>query len=496
MFSIRSVKTSSGAIAIQVIRYQYRKTIVLAHIGSAHSQKEIKLLKQAALDWIRQKTRQIDLFSKKKPSVNKILLVDKAQYLGERYTFFSEIIFQLFNLFGFTQTEDVMLLHMVLIRILEPASKLRSIELLKEYFGISYSRSNLYRQMPQWTCLKDGIESKVVLVAKKHFGFNFKLVFYDVTTLYFESFTSDDLRKLGFSKDYKFNQPQILIGLLVTKDGFPVAYEVFEGNTFEGHTLLPAILRLKQKYEIDKLTIVADAAMLSLDNIQKLLDQKLYYIVGARLGNMNIGRIRKLSNKVNGKDGSTVRIKTDYGFLICDFSRKRYNKDKHDMDKQIKKAKAIIAQPSKSTKRYKFVKQSKNKLELNQSLIDKTNLLLGIKGYYTNLQDKDENIIKAYRGLWQIEKSFRIAKSDLEIRPIYHWKQKAIKAHILLCFMALSIIKYMEIKTDVSSQKIIRLLKSVTDARILNKLTGEEVVMRSEISDEVKRIVKLMNLSY
>lgn len=500
MFSIRTIKTSSKATAIQVVRYDQRKTVVVKHIGSTHNDTELKLLKKAARDWIKQTTKQVDLFPQKKllESTNKILVVNKSQYLGERCTFFLEVINKLFSQFGFSRINHPLLLDLVMVRLLKPVSKLQSLKLLSKYFGIHYSRSHLYRQLPLWLNLKDKVEAKVILIAKKHFKFNFKLVFYDVTTLYFESFKDDDLRKCGFSKDSKFNQPQILIGLLVNQDGFPVGYEVFTGNTFEGHTLLPAILKLKLKHQIKNLTVVADAAMISLDNINKLMDQGLSYIVGARLGNLSKDKIETISQKLNQTNGKTTCLKTSYGRLICDFFKKRYHKDKNEMDKQLKKAETAIKQPAKITKRYKFVKQSKkSQPQLNQPLIDKTKLLLGIKGRYTNLKRvSHQTVIGQYRNLWQVEKSFRITKSDLAIRPIYHWKKKAVKAHVLLCFMALSIAKYLEIKTGKSVQKVVEELKMIADARILNKLTGEEVVMRSELTRAVKQILGDLNLSY
>ena len=500
MFSIRTTKTSSKATAVQVVRYDQRKTVVVKHIGSAHNDDELKLFKKAGRDWIKQVTKQIDLFPQEKlsESASKILVVNKSQYLGERYTFFLEVIRRLFHQFGFNRINDPLLLDLVVVRLLEPTSKLKSLDLLAKRFGLYYSRSYLYRRLPLWLDLKDKIEAKIILIAKKHFNFDFKLVFYDVTTLYFESFKDDSLRKCGFSKDSKFNQPQILIGLLVNRDGFPIGYEIFTGNTFEGHTLLPAILKLRKKHRIKNLTVVADAAMISLANINQLVDHQLNYIVGARLSNIQADQIKTISQKLNQNNGKTICLNTNYGRLICDFSKKRCHKDKSEMNKQLEKAMMAIRQPAKITKRYKFIKQSKkSRPELNQPLIDKAKLLLGIKGHYTNLERvSHQTIIRQYRNLWQVEKSFRIAKSDLEIRPVYHWKQKAVKTHILLCFMALSIAKYIEIKTGKSLQKVVEELKAVADARILNKLTGEEIVMRSNLTKEVKQVLSALNLSY
>jgi transposase len=182
---------------------------------------------------------------------------------------------------------------------------------------------------------------------------------------------------------------------------------------------------------------------------------------------------------------------------VCDFSLARYKKDKREMEKQIKKAERLLKE-HEGIKRTKFLKNKEKKKPeqiLNTELIEKTKLLLGIKGYYTNLVDTDDKtIIDHYHNLWHVEKAFRIAKSDLQMRPIYHFKKKAIEAHILICFMALAVCEYMELKTGKSIKKIVKLLKGITDARIKNKLTGEIIVMRQELPEEIERLWKTLSL--
>lgn len=500
MYHIRTTKTSSSAIAVQVIRYENRKMIIAAHIGSAHNQTELSVLKKSAAVWIEKKSKQRPLFPRPNLSGANFVQIDKCQYLGVRYGFIYEILIQVIKHFGFCfLTDKKMFADLILIRIVEPASKLRSLELLDEFFGIHYSRRDFYRYLPEFILLKNKIESKVLALAENEFNFDFSLVFYDVTTLYFETFQSDELRKPGFSKDNKSQQPQVLIGLIVDRQGFPIAYEMFRGNKFEGHTLIPIISAFKKKHNIEKLTVVADAAMISLDNVKALKTKRLSYIVGARLGNLPIKLISEISLGLGQKDGESLRVETEHGILVCDFSIKRFRKDKSDMDKQIKKAERLLKDPARA-KRAKFVKgKGKTELELNSELINKTKSLLGIKGYYTNLSEKDADnqiIIRQYHNLWHIELAFRIAKSDLEIRPIFHFKQHTISAHILICFTALAICKYLEIKTGKSTRQIVRILKSVTDARIKNTLTGKEMTMRSEITADIKETLLKLGVSY
>lgn len=498
MYHIRTTKTPSKATAVQIVRYENRKLIVAAHIGSSHNEEELIALKKAAALWIEKESKQHPLF----PVLSHANLIplDKCQYLGILYGFIYETLMQVIKHFGFCSlTERKMFADLVLIRIVEPASKLHSLELLETYFNIKYRRKDFYRYLPEFVSLKDQAESKIIALAKKEFNFDFSLVFYDVTTLYFETFEPDELRKPGFSKDNKSQQPQILVGLIVDAQGFPAAYEMFEGNTFEGHTLIPIISAFKSKHGINTLTVVADAAMISMDNVKALAANKLSYIVGARLGNLPLKLIREISTGLKQQDGASLRVTTERGMLICDFKLKRFRKDKHEMDKQITKAKQLLAHPAKA-KRIKFVKgRGKTKLELNDELIEKTESLLGIKGYYTNLSEQEadnQTIIRQYHNLWHVELSFRIAKSDLEIRPIYHFKQQTISVHILICFMALAICKYMEIKTGESTRQIVKILKSVTDAIIKNTLTGEEMTMRSEITANIKEMLSKLGLSY
>ena len=133
-----------------------------------------------------------------------------------------------------------LLLDLTIMRLIEPASKLRSIEMLSRYFGIHYSQ-RIYRTIPKLITHKADIEQRAYSVAEEKFQEQFYYVLYDVTTLYFESFKADDLKIQGFSKDNKSQQPQIVIGLLVTQSGLPLSYNVFAGNTFEGKTMLPVV---------------------------------------------------------------------------------------------------------------------------------------------------------------------------------------------------------------------------------------------------------------
>lgn len=509
MFYVRSTSTKSGATAVQVVKYISRKTVVVKHIGSAHNKKDVKLLKITARQWIENKSDQMRLFVQrdKKSQTNyasPVLLVNQSQLISANSVFIYEKLFKLCCRLGFNkltqrtddQSEHDLLIDLTIARLIHPSSKLQSLRFLKEQFGIAYKKHFLYRQILTWRKLKPKAEEVMVSFAKRHLNFSFAVVFYDVTTLYFESFKNDTrLKQCGFSKDNKFNQPQIVIGLIVDQQGFPVSYGIFPGNTFEGHTFIPMIENLMQKHKIKSLTVVADAAMISQENIDQLKARGLNYIVGARLGNLSQKLVSHIQKRLSSKDSVTTRITTPKGDLICSFSQKRYKKDKYETKKQIKKAREAIRRPGKR-RRLKFLSTNNSKLTLNKKLIEKTKLLWGIKGYYSNVSLlSDREIVKQYQKLWRVEKSFRIAKSDLSARPIYHRKTEVIKAHILICFLALGMAKYLEIKSGLSLKKCIEILKSVKDARIKNQY-GQIITLRSKPSENVDNLLKKINLSY
>lgn len=486
---IRVIKTASNAKAVQVVNYHNNKRVILQHIGSAHSEESLNNLLILAEEWIKDYSNQSSLFEDENP--NNLLHPSHMSFVGVKYHFFYQ---QIKSLVKMIKLDDlpILLTDLVAIRIFEPASKLRSLELMEKYFGVCHSRKTYYKIAPDCLKLKEIVESKVVNFAKAHYAFDCDILFYDVTTLYFESFEEDELRKNGFSKDNKSQQPQILIALLVSKDGFPVAYEIFAGNTFEGHTIIPVIKAFILKNKVKEFTVVADAAMISSENIEQLTQNNINYIVGARLGNISSQLLQTIDNEISREDGKSIRIKTNNGYLICSFSSLRYRKDKHEMEKQIQKAKQVIENPAKG-KKLKFTSTKGQNIELNEALIEKTQKLLGIKGYYTNLEPTvadNKTIMDRYHELYKIEQAFRISKNDLQTRPIFHFKEEPIKLHILICFIALVISKHIELKTDISIRKFIDESKKITNGEILNEITRKKVTIKAHVTEKMKQFIQ------
>lgn len=271
---------------------------------------------------------------------------------------------------------------------------------------------------------------------------NVGVVFYDVTTLYFEIDEEDELRKTGFSKEGKHQSPQIVLGLLVSKNGYPLAYEIFEGNKFEGHTMLPVIETFKSKYNLTQLIIIADSGLLSNANVNQLRARNYEFILGARIKNESrVVQEKILSLKLS--NGESAIIKKDGLKLIISYSEDRAKKDRYNREKGLRKL-------EKQIKRGRLTKANINNRGYNKFLklegeitviMDKEKVIEdsrwdGLKGYLTNANLTKDQIIENYQHLWQIEKAFRISKTELKIRPIYHRLQRRIEAHICLSFKA------------------------------------------------------------
>lgn len=490
---MRTVRTASGATAVQVVWYEKNTRRIAKHIGSAKNNDEIEVLRASAKQYIAEKEPQISLFQE---SISQIVYFDHIEVTNMSHQFARNILFTLAKRCGLSDLDELYL-DLAIMRIIEPCSKLRSIELIKQYFQISYSQY-IYERLPRLLNQKNAIELAAIETAKS-FNPIFSLLLYDVTTLYFETQKpNDELQARGFSKDDKSKQPQIVVGLLVTQQGFPLVCETFKGNMFEGHTMLPVIEAFQKKYSTEKPIIVADAAMLSQENRNNLEKSGYQYIVGARLSNTKYTLLKEIFNTLPRQDGAMMRISSpeeNYD-IVCSYSESRYKKDKREMKKQIEKAKLFIDK-NESGRRIKFIKKENATYLFDEALKQKTELLLGIKGYCTNIPRNscsDEEIISYYHSLWRVEQAFRMSKSDLRARPIFHYTHDAIKAHVLICFIALMIGKYIEIKTGYSLRKVRDLLWQVQEVYLRDSQSGKERIVLSPMPIELVQILDLLDV--
>jgi len=425
---------------------------VVKTIGSTKDPKRIKQLEMEARNFLTGNQQKLFSFKTKED----LAIEDFLQGLSNSqiHTIGPELIFgTLFDRIGFNLISEKLFRHITVARLAYPTSKLKTVDYLYRYRRIETNADEIYRFLDKLNKKYKETAEKVAYEYTKRTLKNISVVFYDMTTLYFETEDEDDLRKIGFSKDGKFQNPQIMLGLLVGQNGYPIGYDIFEGNTFEGHTLVPTLEKIQKKYQFEKPIVIADAGLLSKDNIEKLQTEKYQFIIGARIKNESDRIKREILEKSSGlKDGQTFQIeKPDSTTLVVGYSDKRKRKDEYNRKKGIRKLEQRIGsgrltKESINNRGYnKFLELvGEVKVELNQEKIKGDEKWDGLKGYVTNANLKPEEIIENYRHLWQIEKAFRISKTDLKVRPIYHYKRKRIESHILIAFVAYTIWKELE----------------------------------------------------
>lgn len=498
---VRKAINRSGNTSVQVVEKVGRRNIVVKHIGTARTPMEVSQLVERGRHYIaseRIKSGVVSLFDTRfntstlKQTLSRfsfIKVLDTATYLFLSFYY---------HKLGFDDIGDDCFKDLVIARLVEPLSKRQTRVLLERRFGKTYSLPKIYRSLQQVFSFQ--YQQKTEEIVKRWIrgkGESITVIFFDVTTLYYEAFDEDDFRKYGFSKDGKHNQPQVVIGLVVTKSGLPLSLNVFEGSTFEGHTMLPSITKLMDRFNLEDIVIVADAAMLSTDNLRLIEEKRLKYIIGARLGNIKNDLFERVvaTPKI---DGASQRIPVDTDrILIVSYSNTRAVKDRRDREKQIEKAKAGINK-RKALHRYKFLKlKGKNQYQLNIGLIEKATKLEGLKGYITNaLALSTSEVIEKYSELWQVEKAFRMSKSDLKARPIFHTLKESIWAHLTIVFTALVVARQMELTTGKSIRFVINTLNQVKEV-FVKDIVSEEIVSKfTEPTKEAEELLKQIHLDW
>ena len=318
------------------------------------------------------------------------------------------------------------------------------------------------------------------------------LVLYDVTTLYFETQKEDSYRKSGLSKERRL-EPQIVVGLLVDQTGFPLSVQSFEGNTAETKTILPVLEEFRLEHHLPRVTVVADAAMMSRTNLTTLAEAGYTYIVGSRLTKIPYAIAEYQQSEGSLPDGHiVVDSHPDYR-IIYQYREKRAALDLRNIEKQITKAERIVSGQSPAH-RSRFVTVKTKEKRLNRKLIEKTYALVGVKGYVTNLPAPDDQIIAAYHQLFHVEASFRMAKSDLKARPIFHRKREAIEAHLTIVLAALAVGRRMESRSHMSLKQIVKTLRPIRSGVVV--LNGQEYTAQEEISEDIHMMLKKLGVGH
>lgn len=407
------------------------------------------------------------------------------------------------------------ILLMLCDRLNDPLSKLGSYQVQQEYYGIEETALHqIYRSLDYLAQYNEAIQSKIYEHNRDLFNYELDVVFFDVTTFYFDSnvVKENELRQLGFGKDGKIGKTQIVFSLLIDKNKMPIGFEIFNGKQFEGHTFEKAIDRLKAKYNIRKVIVVADSGMMNKGNISLFNKdnkaEQYEYIVGDRLKNLphNIRDI--LIDKTHYN--TTITSHEDNPLKICvvnqgdktiigTWSAKRAAKDKYEREQKIKKAAVLLKNQSQLKKKPRnyYLKTTDNiNYELDKLRIIEDAKYDGFKAIATNTKSiTHEQVLEQYSHLYQIEHSFRTFKSFLETRPMYHWTNDRIRGHLVMCYISFVMLRYMQEKTNLTEQQLRKALDKMQLSKIQNNT--EIFWMRSannETIDIVNQTLKLKNI--
>jgi transposase len=499
---IRKKRNPNGFFTIQIVDKSSGRYRVIKNYGVARDNEQQQQLVREATNWIKQEQGLLEMdYEGEDKQVQ--LLFDNIQSL--KRSGIELVLGKLFDEIGFNKIKEPIFKQLVLYRLIYPSSKLKTTEYLYRYHQISWDEDQVYRYLDK---LHSKQKQLVQQISYEHtvqlLQTTPQVVFYDVTTLYFEIEQEDELRRTGFSKDGKHQNPQIVLGLLVSQNGYPLAYDIFEGKQFEGHTLIPILQRFRSTYNLSKLVVVADAGLLSNQNLSQLIEHQYEFIIGARIKNeRHLIKQQILSQKY--KNGSTcVFAKADETKLIVSYSAKRAAKDALNRERGLKRL-------EKELSRGKLTKNNINNKGYNKylRLTGDINISIdyekyeadaewdGLKGYVTNSKLEAEKIIENYNQLWQIEKAFRVTKTDLKIRPVYHRLPRRIEAHICLNFVAYKVYKELEriletLQSPIKAKKAIEIAESIFQIEIVLPLSKKTIKRTLLINEEQKLLAKVL----
>lgn len=500
---VRKKVNPSGIVSVQIIDKSTGRYKMIKTIGSSSDSLVISRLVNEGEDWIKSRIGQIEIdFTDEKLVAEHFL--DSIEQITVQGT--ELLLGRIFDEIGFGIIPDILFKQLVIARLSFPVSKLKTTDFLSKYQFFSIDVQQVYRYLDKLhKTQKEKVQDISYSHSRKILGGQISIVFYDVTTLYFEIDDEDELRKTGFSKEGRHQNPQILLGLLVSIDGYPLAYEIFEGNKFEGHTMLPIVDAFKARYKLDQLVIIADSGLLSKDNISDLKKNEYEFILGARIKSEPNILKEKITALQLGNGESDIIERNDGLRLIVSYSEKRANKDRHNRERGLTKLEKKI-RTGKLTKTNinnrgynKYLKMEGEItvcIDMDKFDIDKQ--WDGLKGYLTNTNLTKEQIIENYAHLWKIEKAFRISKHDLRIRPIFHRVKRRIEAHICIAFVAYKVYKELERQlkeknAGLSPEKAIEIAKTIYSVKVVTPNQKHILAKTILLTEEQKYLAKIFD---
>jgi transposase len=482
---VRKRKNKSGSTSVVVIDKSSGKPKELVCVGVSSDDEEIKALVIKGKEWIMrydgQTVMDLDGVATASAKVDEMLDNNESAMINGTQL----ILDKVYEAIGFNAIPDDVLRHLVIARICQPGSKKATSAYLKAYYKEDLNHWRIYRYMDKlYNTQQEAVQRISVDHTMKVLGGSIGLMFYDVTSLYFETPARDGLRQPGFSKDGKTSESQIILGLLVSAGGYPLSYAVFNGSQYEGRTMIPIVDDFKQRFNLGDFVVVADSGLMSKNNVQLLNAAGYRYIIGARIRNES-DAVRDWILSLDKKDGALYeRPYNGNERLVVGYSAKRAAKEAYNRDTGVEGLRKRYASGSLTKDKLnkhgynKFLEISKDvQVVICQDKIDLDARWDGLKGYRTNTDFPVQTVVDQYHALWVVERAFRVSKGNLEMRPIFHFTERRIEAHVCICFVAYKVYKELErivreIGLDMSIDQVLEIAKTLITLQV--KIPGTE----------------------
>lgn len=507
---VRKKKNRSGTTSVVVVDKSHGKFKELVTIGISKNEEEINQLVQQGEEWISTYYGTRDIFKEQErvEEENKLINYFISNVENVLLNGTQILLDHVFQLIGFDQIGDDILKHLVTARISQPSSKAATVEYLKSYFDEDVELHNIYRYLDKLHKTQQELVQQIsVEHTRKILGGKIGLVFYDVTTLYFETDEGDGFREKGWSKDGKHSLPQVVLGLLVSKDGYPLSYSLFNGSQYEARTMIPIVEDFVNRFELKDFVVVADSGLMNKKNLALLETGGYKYIIGARIKNES-EQIKQWILSLEKQKGLFHETKKDNTRLIIGYTDERARKDRYNRDKGVKRLKSAyksgtITKKDINKRGYnKFLKLSENVIvKISEDRIRDDEKWDGLKGYITNTHLPADEVCKQYNELWVIERAYRITKGTLEMRPMFHFTPKRIEAHVCICFVAYKVYKELErilkiSDINLSVDKVLSIAKTITTIKIRLPSSGTIKTKTMLLTPKHKSISMLFDESF
>ena len=504
---LRKKKNRSGTTSVIIVEKRLGKFRHIKTIGVSSDKAELERLHAKGREWILKHSGMADIFNDYQREEEEKLVTDHLLSNIENILLNGSqlLLNRVYDLIGFNEIEDDVLRHLITARLSQPMSKAATVEYLKSHFDQDLKLHNIYRYLDKlYKSQQEKVQEISVTHTRKILGGTIGLMFYDVTTLYFEADRGDGFRESGFSKDGKHSQPQLVLGLLVSKDGYPLSYSLFNGSQYEGRTMLPVVEDFVRRFNLDDFVLVADSGLMSRKNLELLEAQGYRYIVGARIKNESKSIKQWILSQTKQEGVFHVKQK-EKSRLIIGYSDKRARKDKYNREKGVERLEkaykgGTITKENVNKRGYnKFLELSSNVgVVISQEKIKEDEKWDGLKGYLTNTELSAQEVYHQYSNLWSIERAFRITKGTIEVRPMFHFTERRIEAHVCICFVAYKVYKELEriLKinhVDLSVDKVLSIAKTITTIKINLPISGQTVYKTMFLTKSHKEIAFLFD---